>query len=195
MTYTDNFRTAMRGFNRTDVVQFIQRLTAEHEKELRALREENERLTNALDAAQTDLQAAVDEKAVLEDQLLALRELPEEAETAAAPDALDAPIAPAEALSTPTGANLTELELAAYRRAEMAERLARERAAAADEQMKALFAQSREKLTLATGDFATMLAAFQADFDQLRQVIQSAQGVLNESGDGLTAVENMFDAP
>ena len=194
MTYTDNFRTAMRGFNRTDVVQFIQRLTAEHEKELRALREENERLTNALDAAQTDLQAAVDEKAVLEDQLLALREQPEEAE-AATPDVLDAPIAPAEAVSTPAGANLTELELAAYRRAEMAERLARERAAAADEQMKALFAQSREKLTLATGDFATMLAAFQADFDQLRQVIQSAQGVLTESGDGLTAVEDMFEAP
>ena len=194
MTYTDNFRTAMRGFNRTDVVQFIQRLTAEHEKELRALREENERLTNALDAAQTDLQAAVDEKAVLEDQLLALREQPEEAE-AATPDVLDAPIAPAEAVSTPAGANLTELELAAYRRAEMAERLARERAAAADEQMKALFTQSREKLTLATGDFATMLAAFQADFDQLRQVIQSAQGVLTESGDGLTAVEDMFEAP
>ncbi len=194
MTYTDNFRTAMRGFNRTDVVQFIQRLTAEHEKELRALREENERLTNALDAAQTDLQAAVDEKAVLEDQLLALREQPEEAE-AAAPDVLDAPIAPAEAVSTPAGANLTELELAAYRRAEMAERLARERAAAADEQMKALFAQSREKLTLATGDFATMLEAFQTNFDQLRQVIQSAQGVLNESGDSLTAVEDMFDAP
>lgn len=194
MTYTDNFRTAMRGFNRTDVVQFIQRLTAEHEKELRALREENERLTNALDAAQTDLQAAVDEKAVLEDQLLALREQPEEAE-AAAPDVLDAPIAPAEAVSTPAGANLTELELAAYRRAEMAERLARERAAAADEQMKALFAQSREKLTLATGDFATMLEAFQTNFDQLRQVIQSAQGVLTESGDGLTAVEDMFDAP
>ena len=194
MTYTDNFRTAMRGFNRTDVVQFIQRLTAEHEKELRALREENERLTNALDAAQTDLQAAVDEKAVLEDQLLALREQPEEAE-AAAPDVLDAPIAPAEAVSTPAGANLTELELAAYRRAEMAERLARERAAAADEQMKALFAQSREKLTLATGDFATMLEAFQTNFDQLRQVIQSAQGVLTESGDGLTAVEDMFEAP
>ena len=194
MTYTDNFRTAMRGFNRTDVVQFIQRLTAEHEKKLRALREENERLTNALDAAQTDLQAAVDEKAVLEDQLLALREQPEEAE-AAAPDVLDAPIAPAEAVSTPAGANLTELELAAYRRAEMAERLARERAAAADEQMKALFAQSREKLTLATGDFATMLEAFQTNFDQLRQVIQSAQGVLTESGDGLTAVEDMFEAP
>ena len=194
MTYTDNFRTAMRGFNRTDVVQFIQRLTAEHEKELRALREENERLTNALDAAQTDLQAAVDEKAVLEDQLLALREQPEEAESAV-PDVLDAPIAPAEAVSTPAGANLTELELAAYRRAEMAERLARERAAAADEQMKALFAQSREKLTLATGDFATMLEAFQTNFDQLRQVIQSAQGVLTESGDGLTAVEDMFDTP
>ena len=69
MTYTDNFRTAMRGFNRSDVVQFIQRLTADHEQTLRSLREENERLTRSLEAAQTDLEAAVAEKSVLEEQL------------------------------------------------------------------------------------------------------------------------------
>lgn len=196
MTYTDNFRTAMRGFNRTDVVQFIQRLTAEHEKELRSLREENERLTNALDAAQTDLDAAVAEKVVLEDQLLALREQPETEDAPAAEVAsgsLDAPIAPAESISAPVGANINELELAAYRRAEMAERLARERAAAADEQMKALFEQAREKLDLATGDFGTVLDAFQTSFDQLRQVIRSAQGVLTESGAGMKAVGELFD--
>ncbi len=190
MTYTDNFRTAMRGFNRSDVVQFIQRLTADHEQTLRSLREENERLTRSLEAAQTDLEAAVAEKSVLEEQLLALGEQPEAENTApAAPVSLDAPIAPAEE----TIANVDELELAAYRRAELAERLARERAAAADAQMRALFEQTREKLTFATGDFGTVLDAFQENFDRLRQVIQSAQGVLAESGESVKAVESILD--
>ena len=190
MTYTDNFRTAMRGFNRSDVVQFIQRLTADHEQTLRSLREENERLTRSLEAAQTDLEAAVAEKSVLEEQLLALGEQPEAENTApAAPPSLDAPIAPAEG----TTANVDELELAAYRRAELAERLARERAAAADAQMRALFEQTREKLTFATGDFGTVLDAFQENFDRLRQVIQSAQGVLTESGESVKAVESILD--
>lgn len=190
MTYTDNFRTAMRGFNRSDVVQFIQRLTADHEQTLRSLREENERLTRSLEAAQTDLEAAVAEKSVLEEQLLALGEQPEAENTApAAPTSLDAPIAPAEGMP----ANVDELELAAYRRAELAERLARERAAAADAQMRALFEQTREKLTFATGDFGTVLDAFQENFDRLRQVIQSAQGVLTESGESVKAVESILD--
>ena len=38
------FRSALHGFNRTDVVQFIQSQTAAHEKSLRLLREEIARL-------------------------------------------------------------------------------------------------------------------------------------------------------
>ena len=192
MTYTENFRTAMRGFNRTDVVQFIQQLSAQHEKELRALRDEIERLTGALETAQTDLEAAVAEKSVLEERLLAQRE--QDSASVEQPGSnLDAPIAAAEPLATPAVAGLDELELAAYRRAEMAERLARERAAAADEQVKAMLAQTQEKLTLATGDFGTVFDAFQADFDRLRQVITAAQTVLADSGDGVKAVEGLFD--
>ena len=45
--FTENFRSALNGFNRTDVVQFIQRQTVEHEKAMRHLREENARLKQA----------------------------------------------------------------------------------------------------------------------------------------------------
>ena len=37
---TDNFRSSLHGFNRMDVVQFIQKTTSEHELELRRLAEE-----------------------------------------------------------------------------------------------------------------------------------------------------------
>ena len=53
-----NFRNALNGFNRTDVVQFIQNQTTEHEKEMRLLREENARLQEALDAARTEAEDA-----------------------------------------------------------------------------------------------------------------------------------------
>ena len=36
----ENFRSALHGFNRTDVVQFIQAQTVEHEKALRLLQDE-----------------------------------------------------------------------------------------------------------------------------------------------------------
>lgn len=189
MSCSENFRTAMRGFNRTDVVQFIQNLTAQHEKELRALQEENDRLTGTLETAQAERDAAVAEKSALEEQLLTLRERPDAPE--ASPVDLDAPLAPPEGQPAPSE-KLNELELAAYRRAEMAERLARERAASADEQLQALFAQMQDKLKLAAGDFDTVLNAFQTDFERLRQVIQSAQYALSDSGSGVKAVESLF---
>ena len=34
---TDSFRSSLHGFNRMDVVQFIQKTTSEHELELRRL--------------------------------------------------------------------------------------------------------------------------------------------------------------
>lgn len=189
MSCSENFRTAMRGFNRTDVVQFIQNLTAQHEKELRVLQEENDRLTGTLETAQAERDAAVAEKSALEEQLLTLRERPDAPE--ASPVDLDAPLAPPEGQPAPSE-KLNELELAAYRRAEMAERLARERAASADEQLQALFAQMQDKLKLAAGDFDTVLNAFQTDFERLRQVIQSAQYALSDSGSGVKAVESLF---
>ena len=51
------FRSALHGFNRTDVVQFIQSQTAAHEKSLRLLREEITRLEDALNAANEELEA------------------------------------------------------------------------------------------------------------------------------------------
>lgn len=200
MAYTDNFRIVMRGFHRGDVVQFIRRLDAEHEKDINALKEKNESLTAAMEALRQELDAANRENAALKDRcasaeaaLAAVATAPNPAP--AAPEAdLDAPIPPAPPL-LPKEPNINELELAAYRRAELAERLARDRAAAADEQMRALFAQSREKLNLATGDLATVLDSLDADFEHLRQLVRAAQSVLDESDVGVKAVENIFDEP
>lgn len=44
---TYSFRTALQGFNRADVVHFIEQNTAAHEAELRQLQLENSRLAPA----------------------------------------------------------------------------------------------------------------------------------------------------
>ena len=180
----ENFRSALHGFNRTDVVQFIQAQTTEHEKALRLLREENARLQEALEAARTE---AADATAQLE-ALTAAQETQEAAPVPVpAETALNAPMAPVASVVAAAPSNFNEMELAAYRRAEMTERMARERAAASAERMKTVFAQADEKLTLTSRDFTTLLDAFRNDFDKVQQLLTTAQSIVDESSAGLKA--------
>ena len=182
----ENFRTALHGFNRTDVVQFIQAQTTEHEKALRLLREENTRLQEALEAARAE---AAEASTQLEALTAAQEAAAQSAEAVPSPSesALNAPMAPMASVVSAAPSNFNEMELAAYRRAEMTERMARERAAASAERMKTVFAQADEKLTLTSQDFATLLDAFRNDFDKMEQLLSTAQGIVDESSAGLKA--------
>lgn len=182
----ENFRTSLHGFNRTDVVQFIQAQTAEHEKALRLLREENTRLQEALEAARAE---AAEANTQLEALTAAQEAAAQSAEAVPSPSesALNAPMAPMASVVSAAPSNFNEMELAAYRRAEMTERMARERAAASAERMKTVFSQADEKLALTSQDFATLLDTFRNDFDKLEQLLSTAQGIVDESSAGLKA--------
>lgn len=188
----ENFRTALHGFNRTDVVQFIQAQTAEHEKALRLLREENTRLQEALEAARAE---AAEASTQLEALTAAQEAAAQSAEAVPSPSesALNAPMAPMASVVSAAPSNFNEMELAAYRRAEMTERMARERAAASAERMKTVFSQADEKLALTSQDFATLLDTFRNDFDKLEQLLSTAQGIVDESSAGLKAAAEVAD--
>lgn len=189
-----NFRSALHGFNRTDVVQFIQSQTMEHEHALRVLREENDRLKDALEQKRVEAEGYLAEKealaAQLEEILAAAPAAEEEANEAPLPD-LDAPMAPTATVVAAAATNFDELELAAYRRAEMTERMARERAAASAERMKTIFSQAEEKLNLTSQDLATMLDAFRNDCEQLQQVLATTRGIVDESSASLKAAAEL----
>ena len=70
---TDSFRSSLHGFNRMDVVQFIQRTTSEHELELRRLAEERTRQQEELEQQKKELAARQEESERQKQELSQLR--------------------------------------------------------------------------------------------------------------------------
>ena len=225
--FTENFRSALNGFNRTDVVQFIQRQTVEHDKAMRLLREENARLKQAAKAAPDDnadnLRAAMAEletklesltqeladaqeknrELMAENRSLAesltatkaeLTAVQAEAATAGATQSaapavtspLDRPIAPPAGMAV-APSSFDEMELAAYRRAEQTERMARERAAAASERIQGVFRQAESKMSLTAEDMNALIDTLRNNCDQMEALMESARNILTESAQSLKA--------
>ena len=202
---TANFRSSMHGFNRDDVIAFIENTSLEHEKELRALRDANVRLVQQLDETNADaLQAELAEaraalaeaeekylaleaeKKVLEGELTAAKDALAEAaqapavtETPAQADTspLNAPIAPiSENVPAEPPKDYAAMELAAYRRAETAERLARERAGKVYEQLGEVFSTASERLDSNEADLTQLTQALQLNMKQMQDVLDSIRG-------------------
>ena len=201
----EGFRTQLKGFHREDVINFIQQQTQEHERRVRTMQEEIARLQGELNDARAEAERAhgaqeAEAETTQEELTQASERCAElEAENAAAREEIarltkrcealeEAKQPEPEAEEKPAAEepeNYKELELAAYRRAELAERMAKERAAASDEQMKRILALTDERLMHTSQDFQTLLETFTKDFEQLRQVIRSAQALVAESAGGL----------
>ena len=209
------FRVALHGFNREDVVAFIDRLTLDHEKELRVLQDANARLksdleqSNALLAqakedsgakdallqAQMELNNANteidrlrevndrlrDEISTLEKQL---EERPVQPAAQSAQPALTAPIPPIQEVVPAAPApqrDYSELELAAYRRAEVTERLARERAQDVYRQVRAVFSNAASKFDTGKNDLDQVTKTLQMDVNQLLQLLANIRGAYTEA--------------
>ncbi len=152
------FRSALHGFNRSDVAQFIQALTSEHERKMRMLREENLRLQEQIAALEEAAQNAKPDEAQ-----------PQSSEKPAEPETLHAQ------------------ELAAYRRAEQSERKAQERAARSAEQMKQIYAQAERKLQRATQDIGAVTATIGTSFAELQTLLLAARATVDGTSEELAA--------
>ena len=209
------FRNALHGYNREDVVNFIDRMTREHEEALAQLQEQNTQLRQQLDETAEALANAVDNERAAEDLELAkaqisdlltknealedrIRELetaqPEpQAQKAREPELpsvdsttqeQDEPIPPvAEVLpvNVAPSKDYTELELAAYRRAELAERLARERAADVYRQVQSVFQQANTKLDTSRADLAQLSGVLRSDINQFLTLLANINTAYNDA--------------
>ena len=223
MSDFSKFRSALNGFSRTDVVNYIEETSAAHQKALKQLEDEKQALAlenDRLLAANARLQTELDDlkaahaqlqkdDAALQEQVVTLSqeaaELAERAKTAQ--QALDEaqaalPSEPAEAFAEaavpepfeekpaePTetaGENLQTQELAAYRRAEQAERNAMARARRLREQLNLLCEQSKDRYLDAGEEISALTSDLSSGLSRLQETLADIQVIFDDA-------QNSFD--
>ena len=162
MASVHHFRTAFRGFNREDVVQYIEYMNNQHNTKI-------EKLNEQLAAAQA--QSA-------DPELLARLEAAE-ARCAQREAQLGAESAPV---------TTSEEELEAYRRAERAERLAQERATQLYQQTHGIIADITARADEAVANISHASDAFNAQLSELQNTVTSNKQSLQSAAAALYQV-------
>ncbi len=160
MASVHHFRTAFKGFNREDVVHYIEYMNNQHATQI-------QQLTAQLQAVQpqdTDLQARLEAAEARCVQL--------EAQLAAS----NAPV------------TTSEQELEAYRRAERTERVARERAQQIYTQANAVLADVTVKAEAASGQVSAIAEQVNAQLQQYQRTIGDTRDALQEAVATLYAI-------
>ena len=157
-----HFRPALNGFNRQDVVQYIEFLNNQHNAKV-------EQLNNQLQTALA--QAAPAQNAELLAQL----------------EAAQAKIAQLEAALAKAPVQSTN-ELEAYRRAERTERLARERAAQIYTQANAVLSEAALKVDSATAEISTVVDQMADYLQSAQDSVGSTKSILQDAAASLCAI-------
>ena len=170
MSAPQKFRSAFNGFNREDVVRYLEYINAKHAAQINQLAGENEYLRTRLDAA-PDVAALEQER---EDLLAQVADLQDRC--AALELQLSQTVPAAEA---PT----MEQELEVYRRAERTERMARERA-------EMIYHQANTVLTDAVAKVDTLSAQV---CPAAEQVLAQLQAIISAVDGGKSALQEALD--
>ena len=148
MASPQRFRSAFNGFNREDVVNYIEYLNNSHNNQVEQLRNQLKELSAApspdvVADLQAQLDSALQRCSELEDQLRTNQEM------------------------------ALKKELDAYRRAESAERLANERAQKIYAAAQSVVNEAAVMATAATGDFEEIAARTIAQLNEYQSAIES----------------------
>lgn len=203
MAEQKTFRTSFNGFNREDVVRYIEYLNTQHASELNRLNSELAFLRNqaeqAVAAPESPASAETDE--ILEQQAARIRELfdlskaQEEqiaelrAQLGEAQAQTDAALAEKSRLSADleqaqqqiNHKSHMEEELEAYRRAERTERMARERAEQLYRQANAVLADATTKVDDAAALLGTMSDKVMGELAELQGAVAGSKQALRDA--------------
>lgn len=180
MAAPQNFRTAFNGFNREDVVHYLEYINSKHQNQVNQLTSELEELR-----AQLTAQPAGDLVASLQAECAALNAQLEQA--AAEKAALEERCAQLEAGSTvetedkPVISPLASEELEAYRRAERIEREAKERAELVYFQANGVLTEATAKVDGITADITDMADQVMSQLTQLQMAVSSSKQALQDA--------------
>ena len=204
-------RTAVSGFNRTDVVNYIESTSIEHQKALRKLTDERDKLAAENAQLQTQLtglqarliQVQADNDALTEqvntlaqegsdlaEQLKAAEAARAEAAAQPQPAPEAGPIEEEPAAETPEAPaqepSLTEKELTAYRRAEQTERNAAVRARRIYAQLSNLCEDARTRYMDSGEEIAALAADLSTGLSRLQDAFAEVQVIFDDA-------QNAFD--
>ena len=186
-----NFRTALNGFNREDVVRYIEFLNSKHTADLNQLNAELEYLRS-----KETKQSSPAPDGIVEQQAARIRELfdrcaalEQELEVAKADNVQLA----AYVQQQNSGHNRLEDELEVYRRAERTERYARERAENLYHQANGALADAAVKVDDAAQQFSQMTDKVVAQISELQNAVANSKQALRDAAATLYTIRPSED--
>ena len=172
MAVIQNFRGAVGGFNREDVVRYIEYINNKHSSQINQLNTEMQVLQEEL----TQLRALGDLAAQLEEANARIAELEQER------DALSAQV---EQLADRPQ---TDSELEAYRRAERAERIATDRVEQLYQQANGALADATAKADETASQVGELTDSLMVQLQKLQTVLSSGGNAMRDAAAALFAI-------
>lgn len=194
MSKPQNFRTSMHGFNRVDVVNYIDYLVNRHNSEMDAVKADNklreEELQEHCEALEATVSALRADPANPEQLELLKQEHQAELEQTeklyqAQIDALKSEI---EALKSAL-AEKSEAELEAYRRAERVETMTRDRANRQREKGDAILAGAGEQVAAMAQSMEAAASGLEAVIAQMRDCVSESKAQIASAAQALSALQ------
>ena len=192
MAVSQNFRSAFNGFNREDVVHYLEYLYAKHSNQINHLTAENEALRQQVDSLpqledqQSLISALEGQCAELTRQLEAAQARCAELEAQLAQAASQPPVEtpPQEPARSPSASE----ELEAYRRAERIEREAKERAELVYFQATNVLTEASAKVDGISSDITEMADKVMTQLTQLQVAVSSSKQALQDASSIMGAI-------
>ena len=175
MSAPQNFRSAFNGFNREDVVRYLEYINTKHTTQVNQLNSEIDYLRTRIETMQPDATIA-QERDALQARVQELEARCAQLEqAAAAPSAVvAAPVAEAAEAAPVAVSYNTSDELEAYRRAERTERLAKERAELVYHQVNGVLADATVKVDGVAAEIGVMADAVMQQLTQLQNAVSGS---------------------
>ena len=190
MAASQNFRSAFNGFNREDVVHYLEYLNAKLTNQINQITAENEALRAQVDTlpeleSQQLLVASLEEKCAELTRLLeAAQARCEELEQAAA----QKPVEDAPAQEPSLSPSASE-ELEAYRRAERIEREAKERSELVYFQANSVLTEAAAKVDSISGEITDMADQVMSRLTQLQMAVSSSKQALQDAASIMNTIK------
>ena len=195
MSAPQNFRSAFNGFNRDDVVKYLEYINSRHHAQVNQLTGENDYLRQQLEAAQAapgaqeELQRLQELCASQQEELEELRAIRTamEARCSGMEKELEEAQRKAEEAQSTAQCGVAQ-ELEAYRRAERMEREARERSEQIYRQTNSVLADATVQLEDSAGGIFELADQVMGQLEQLRSAVERSKQALKNASDTMYAI-------